>query len=72
MFSPRARLAIPLIAFALALAAPEANPSLFGNFRLAAGGKKLYDAIAATGRVATQGSTSTRAPIAYGRNPHRR
>lgn len=33
----------------------EANPSLFGNFRLAAGGKKLYDAIAATGRVATQG-----------------
>lgn len=31
------------------------NPSLFGNFRLAAGGKKLYDAIAATGRVATQG-----------------
>lgn len=33
----------------------EAKPSLFGNFRLAAGGKKLYDAIAATGRVATQG-----------------
>lgn len=33
----------------------EENPSLFGNFRLAAGGKKLYDAIAATGRVATQG-----------------
>ena len=31
------------------------NPSLFGNFRLAAGGKKLYDAIAAEGRVATQG-----------------
>ena len=31
------------------------DPSLFGNFRLAAGGKKLYDAIAATGRVATQG-----------------
>jgi OOP family OmpA-OmpF porin len=31
------------------------TPSLFGNFRLAAGGKKLYDAIAATGRVATQG-----------------
>jgi OmpA-OmpF porin, OOP family len=33
---------------------PE-DPSLFGNFRVAAGGKKLYDAIAATGRVATQG-----------------
>lgn len=31
------------------------NPSLFGNFRLAAGGKKLYDALAAEGRVATQG-----------------
>ena len=31
------------------------NPSLFGNFRLAAGGKKLYDALSETGRVATQG-----------------
>jgi outer membrane protein OmpA-like peptidoglycan-associated protein len=31
------------------------NPSLFGNFRLGAGGRKLYDAIAAEGRVATQG-----------------
>ena len=31
------------------------QPALFGNFRIAAGGKKLYDAIAATGRVATQG-----------------
>ena len=31
------------------------KPSLFGSFRLAAGGKKLYDAIAAEGRVATQG-----------------
>ena len=31
------------------------QPTLFGNFRIAAGGKKLYDAIAATGRVATQG-----------------
>ncbi len=31
------------------------TPSLFGNFRVAAGGKKLYDAIAAKGRVATQG-----------------
>ena len=30
-------------------------PSLFGNFRIAAGGKKLYDALAAKGRVATQG-----------------
>ena len=30
-------------------------PSLFGNFRVAAGGKKLYDALAANGRVATQG-----------------
>ena len=33
----------------------EQNPSLFGNFRLAAGGKKLYDALSETGRVATQG-----------------
>lgn len=33
----------------------DANPSLFGNFRLAAGGKKLYDALSETGRVATQG-----------------
>ncbi len=31
------------------------SPSLFGDFRIAAGGKKLYDAIAAEGRVATQG-----------------
>ena len=31
------------------------TPSLFGNFRIAAGGKKLYDAIASQGRVATQG-----------------
>ncbi len=31
------------------------RPSLFGNFRLAAGGKKLYDALSETGRVATQG-----------------
>jgi OOP family OmpA-OmpF porin len=30
-------------------------PSLFGDFRIAAGGKKLYDAIASEGRVATQG-----------------
>jgi outer membrane protein OmpA-like peptidoglycan-associated protein len=31
------------------------KPTLFGNFRVAAGGKKLYDALAAKGRVATQG-----------------
>jgi outer membrane protein OmpA-like peptidoglycan-associated protein len=31
------------------------QPTMFGNFRIAAGGKKLYDALAATGRVATQG-----------------
>lgn len=31
------------------------KPALFGNFRIAAGGKKLYDAIAESGRVATQG-----------------
>lgn len=35
--------------------ASEDNASLFGNFRLAAGGKKLYDALSETGRVATQG-----------------
>ena len=33
----------------------DQRPSLFGNFRLAAGGKKLYDALSETGRVATQG-----------------
>lgn len=31
------------------------QPTLFGNFRVAAGGKKLYEALASTGRVATQG-----------------
>ncbi len=31
------------------------QPTMFGNFRIAAGGKKLYDALAETGRVATQG-----------------
>jgi outer membrane protein OmpA-like peptidoglycan-associated protein len=31
------------------------TPTMFGNFRIAAGGKKLYDALSATGRVATQG-----------------
>lgn len=30
-------------------------PSLFGDFRIAAGGKKLYDALSTTGRVSTQG-----------------
>jgi outer membrane protein OmpA-like peptidoglycan-associated protein len=35
--------------------ANEENPSMFGNFRIAAGGKKLYDALAEKGRVATQG-----------------
>ncbi len=35
--------------------AHEQNPAMFGNFRIAAGGKKLYDAIATAGRVATQG-----------------
>src|SRR6185437_6276426 len=29
--------------------------TLFGNFRVASGGKKLYDALAEKGRVATQG-----------------
>jgi outer membrane protein OmpA-like peptidoglycan-associated protein len=31
------------------------KPTLFGNFRVAAGGKKLYDALTEKGRVATQG-----------------
>ena len=31
------------------------KPTLFGNFRVAEGGKKLYDALSAKGRVATQG-----------------
>jgi len=31
------------------------NPAYFRNFRIAAGGKKLYDAIAEKGRVSTQG-----------------
>lgn len=35
--------------------AHEESPAMFGNFRIAAGGKKLYDALAADGRVATQG-----------------
>jgi OOP family OmpA-OmpF porin len=35
--------------------AREQDPAMFGNFRIAAGGKKLYDALAEKGRVATQG-----------------
>jgi outer membrane protein OmpA-like peptidoglycan-associated protein len=31
------------------------HPALFGNFRIAAGGRKLYDALTEKGRVATQG-----------------
>jgi outer membrane protein OmpA-like peptidoglycan-associated protein len=33
----------------------EKNPFFFSNLRIAAGGKKLYDALAEKGRVATQG-----------------
>jgi len=33
----------------------EKQPSLIGNIHVAAGGKKLYDALAEKGRVATQG-----------------
>ena len=35
--------------------AHEGEPAMFGNFRIAAGGKKLYDALSTDGRVATQG-----------------
>jgi outer membrane protein OmpA-like peptidoglycan-associated protein len=35
--------------------AHEGQPAMFGNFRIAAGGKKLYDALSTDGRVATQG-----------------
>jgi len=35
--------------------ADEKNPAFIGNVRVAAGGKKLYDALAEKGRVATQG-----------------
>src|SRR5687768_6177745 len=35
--------------------ASEENPAYFRNIRVAAGGRKLYDAIAEKGRVATQG-----------------
>ena len=33
----------------------DKNPAMLGNIRVAAGGKKLYDALAEKGRVATQG-----------------
>ena len=33
----------------------EKHPALIGNIRVAAGGKKLYDALSESGRVATQG-----------------
>lgn len=33
----------------------DEHPAFFRNFRIAAGGRKLYDALAAEGRVATQG-----------------
>ena len=35
--------------------ASVAKPSLFGNFSVMAGGKRLYESLAETGRVATQG-----------------
>ncbi len=35
--------------------AHQDNPAMFGNFRIAAGGRKLYDALAQDGHVATQG-----------------
>ena len=35
--------------------ASTTDPAMFGNFRIAAGGKKLYDALTESGRVATQG-----------------
>ena len=35
--------------------ASEESPAYVGNIRIAAGGKKLYDALSASGRVATQG-----------------
>jgi outer membrane protein OmpA-like peptidoglycan-associated protein len=52
--APRANLARPdkLI---LNLHGWEKEPSLIGNFHVAAGGRKLYDALTEKGRVATQG-----------------
>jgi outer membrane protein OmpA-like peptidoglycan-associated protein len=35
--------------------ATEESPTFYGNIRIAAGGKKLYEALAEKGRVATQG-----------------
>lgn len=35
--------------------AREGDPAMFGNFAVMAGGRRLYDDIAASGRVATQG-----------------
>jgi outer membrane protein OmpA-like peptidoglycan-associated protein len=37
------------------ISASEDSPVFIGNLRVMAGGKKLYEALAATGRVATQG-----------------
>ena len=37
------------------VAGHETNPVLMGNFSVMAGGRALYDALAASGRVATQG-----------------
>lgn len=41
--------------FTIGTSGGEENPALISNIRIAAGGKKLYDALAAEGRVATQG-----------------
>ena len=40
---------------ALTAGSSEAEPSLFSNFTIMAGGRRLYDDLAASGRVATQG-----------------
>lgn len=40
---------------ALTSGSSEAEPGLFGNFSIMAGGKRLYEDLAASGRVATQG-----------------
>lgn len=40
---------------ALAIPGSEDDPTFFGTIRVMAGGKKLYDALAEKGRVATQG-----------------
>ncbi len=41
--------------FTVAVFDPEKAPALIGDLRVAAGGRKLYDALAESGRVATQG-----------------